>query len=104
MRGRDAADEGTVASRIVAELAGNRDFERWREGVLDRRAYASRLDAILDLPESVALNENKRALSARMHWRPGETVSEALHTAAERGMLPSPDYDVDALCEFRERM
>ena len=96
MRGGDRLEAGPVARRIAAELAGDRHFDRWREGVLDRRAYAQRLDAILDLPETVALNENKLALSVRIHWWAEEIVRKALQDAVAREILADARYAVDA--------
>lgn len=95
---------GPVADRIVAGLAGIPAFDQWRSGALDRDAYARQLDRILALPESVPLNENQRALSARMYWDDGALVAATLRTCAERGLLPSADYDVDGYLRFRDRM
>lgn len=109
MRGVDVdepgyATLGTAAERIARGLRGAPVFDRWAAGVVDRRAYAAKLDAMLASETAPFLSENERALSARLHWRPGDTVAQALDELVEAGVLESTEYDVDAFAAIRDSM
>ncbi len=95
--GRQAAVplDGPVIGRIQHALCGFTPFDRWRDGGISRADYVDSLDSLFDLPSSLPANENERALSARVHWRDGEYVSDVLHTAVESGVLTESSYDLD---------
>lgn len=95
---------GVVADRIVHALTGVREFDLWRAGAIDRDTYAGQLDRILSLPGTVPLNENQRALSARMHWDDGAFVDAAVRRCAADGLLASERHDDAGYVRFRDRM
>lgn len=95
---------GTAARRILDALAGTPAFDRWREGLVDRRAYTAALDGLLGCPARAGLTDNQVALSARMRWRPGEAVAEALDACVAAGLVPTSAYDTDRFCAERERI
>lgn len=93
---------GTASDRIRHGLAGNPEFDRWASGLVDRETYAATLDAVLAWEPAFPLTENECALSARLHWRPGDVVAAALHDCVARGILPAAGYDVAAFADLRE--
>gem|GEM_PF-244293 len=89
--------EGPVFNRIVAALSGMPTFDAWRSGLIARDTYCNMLDRILELPTTVPLNENERALSARLWWRPADCIGPVLEKLHQRGALIGRDYDVQSL-------
>ncbi|MFI0411663.1 SET domain-containing protein-lysine N-methyltransferase [Actinomadura sp. 3N508] len=85
--------EGPVFDRICAALDGFDLFDAWRDGEISRSVYAQGIDSVLELPSTLPLNENERALSARIHWRPGPFVDHALRSLRSAGGLQDTDYD-----------
>ena len=87
------AADGPTADRIVSALGGLETFEAWRTGVVGRQTYGAELDSVMRLPATIPLNENERALSSRLHWRPGEFVESALARLHAAGGIADTYYD-----------
>jgi predicted O-methyltransferase YrrM len=95
---------GPVFNRIVAALSGFERFDYWRDGIIARNEYLDCIDMILELPPTVPLNENERALSSRLWWRPGDCVEGTLRELRDEGLLGGIEYDVRAFKRFAERV
>ena len=93
--------EGPVYNRIRASLSGFSIFDAWRDGMISRRTYEEHLDEIFNLPKTVPLNENERALSSRLWWRPGDCVDSTLLALMDQGAITQIAYDRAKFLRFR---